>query len=143
MYYKNRGSARIMLAGGGLLGLLVVVVIMLSLQTKSTETVVKTGKDIKKTIEEDIQKPLDEHGRTLSKRAEGSFDVILEDVGNREDAVIKVVRSLKKVGLNEARDIVHSSDGIVLTDMTKAEAQSAKRLLEQAGAIARIDKRRD
>ncbi len=143
MYYKNRGSARIMLAGGGLLGLLVVVVIMSYLGGESAKTAVKTGQDIKKTIKEKIQKPLDEQGRRINKMTEGSFDVILEDVGPHEEDVIKAVRSLKKVGLKEARDIVRSEDGTVLTDMTKAEAQNAKRQLEQAGATVTIDKRRD
>ena len=142
MYHKNRGSARIMLAGGGLLGLLVVVVIISYMDVESAKTVVETHKDVKKTIKDKIQKPMDERGRIYSKTAEGSFDVILEDVGNREDAVIKVVRSLKKVGLKEAGDIVRSSNGIVLTDMTKAEAQSAKEQLEHAGATVKIDKRR-
>ena len=138
MYHRNRGFARIMLAGGGLLGLLVVVVIMVSLQTKSAETSVKTGQDIKKQVGQIV----DDHNRRTSKTMEGSFDVILEDIGSHEEDVIKVVSSLKKVGLKEAGDIVHSAGGIVLTDMTKAEAQNAKEQLEQAGATVKIDKRR-
>ena len=140
MYHKNRGSARIMLAGGGLLGLLVVVVIISYMGGESAKTAVETKKDIEKTIEEKIQKPLDER---YSKMFEGSFDVILEDVGPHEEDVIKAVRSLRRIGLKQARDIVRSEDGTVLTGMTKAEAQNAKRQLEQAGATVTIDKRRD
>ena len=143
MYHKNRGSARIMLAGGGLLGLLVVVVIMSYMGGESAKTAVETHKDVKKTIKEKIQKPLDAYGRRINKMTEGSFDVILEDVGPHEEDVIKAVRSLRRIGLNEARDIVRSEDGTVLTGMTKTEAQNAKRQLEQAGATVTIDKRRD
>ena len=143
MYYKNRGSARIMLAGGGLLALLVVVVIIAHMGGESAKTAGETKQRVEKTIKEDIQKPLDAYGRRISKMTEGSFDVILEDVGPHEENVIKAVRSLRQVGLKDARDIVRSADGIILTGMTKAEAQNAKRELEQAGATVTIDKRRD
>ena len=132
-----------MLAGGGLLGLLVVVVIIAHMSGESAKTAGETKQRVEKTIEEDIQKPLDAYGRTISKMTEGSFDVILEDVGPYEEDVIKAVRSLTKLGLNKAQDIVRSENGIVLTGMTKAEAENAKRQLEQAGATVKIDKRRD
>ncbi len=143
MYYRNRGSARIILAGGGLLSLLVVVVIISYMSGESAKTSIETKQRVEETIKEKIQKPLDERGRMYSKMTEGSFDVILEDVGPHEEDVIKAVRSLMKVGLKEAQDIVHSADGTILTGLTKIEAENAKRQLEQAGATAKIDKRRD
>ncbi len=142
MYHKNRGFARIMLAGGGLLGLLVVVVIISYMGGESAE---KAGKARQHTEEQvkQIQEKLDQRGRMYSKITEGSFDVILEDVGPHEEDVIKAVRSLTKLGLAEARDIVESTPSTVLTGMTKIEAQSAQRQLELAGATVKIDKRRD
>ena len=143
MYYKNRGSLRIVLVGGGLLGLVIVVAIMVSLQTKSAETSVKTGQDIKKTIKEKIQKPLDDRGQMYNRIMGGSFDVILQDAGERKIEVIKVIRSLKKVGLGEAEELVESAPAAVLTGMTKIEAQNAKTQLELVGATVTIDKRKD
>ena len=142
MYYRNRGSARIMLAGGGLLSLLIVVVIISYMGGESAQQAGKTKQHAEKQVKQ-IQKDIDEYNRKISAMAEGSFDVILEDVGPHEEDVIKAVRSLRQIGLKEARDIVRSEDGIVLTGITKAEAQNAKRQLEQAGATVKIDKRRD
>lgn len=143
MYYRNRGSARIILAGGSLLGLLVVVVIMAKMGGESAKTAGETGQDIKKTIEEKIQKPLDEHGRQISKITEGSFDVIIENVGGRKNAVIEVVCLLKQIDQGEARTLVESTPATVMAGLTKAEALKAKDALEQAGATVKLDKQRD
>lgn len=66
MYRKNRGSARIILAGGGLLSLLIVVVIIASMQTRTAETSIETKKHVEKQVEQ-IQKVFDEHGRVIDK----------------------------------------------------------------------------
>ena len=142
MYYRNRGSARIMLAGGGLLALLIVVVIISYMGGESAQQAGKTKQHVEKQVEQ-VQKDIDAYNRKISAMAEGSFDVILQDVGGRKIDVVKAVRSLKKVGLAEAEELVESAPAAVLTGMTKTEAQNAKRQLEQAGATVKIDKRKD
>ena len=142
MYYRNRGSARIMLAGGGLLSLLVVVVIIAYMGGKSAEQAGKTKQHVEKQLEQ-AQKDIDAYNRKIGAMVEGSYDVILQDAGQDRIAVIKVIRSLKNIGLKEAENLVRSEDGIILTGMTKTEAENAKRQLEQVGATVNIDKRRD
>ena len=142
MYYKNRGSARIMLAGGGVLGLLIVVAIIAYMGGETAEQAGEAKQHVEKQIE-GIQDKLDAHGRVIDKMTEGSFDVILEDTGERKIEVIKIVRSLRQVGLKKAEELVESAPVTVLTGLTKTEAENAKRQLELAGATVKIDKRRD
>ncbi|MDY7010399.1 MAG: ribosomal protein L7/L12 [Planctomycetota bacterium] len=142
MYYKNRGSARIILAGGSLLGLLIVVAIIASLASKSADTSVKAKQQAEKQVDQ-IQKALDAHGRTIDRMTEGSFDVILEDVGGRKNAVIEAVCLLKQIDSREAKNLIESTPATIMTDLTKIEAENAKRQLEQAGAAVKIDKSRD
>ena len=142
MYYRNRGSARIILAGGGLLSLLIVIAIIAHLGGESAEQAGKTKQHVEKQVKQ-IQKDIDAYSRKIGVMVEGSYDVILQDAGERKIEVIKAVRSLKKVGLKEAEEFVESAPAAILTGMTKIEAQNAKRQLEQAGATVKIDKRRD
>ncbi|MCD4699740.1 MAG: ribosomal protein L7/L12, partial [Phycisphaerae bacterium] len=118
MYRKNRGSARIILAGGSLLGLLIVVVIIASMQTKTAETSIEAKQQVEKQVEQ-IQKMLDAHGRTIDRMAEGSFDVILEDIGGRKNAVIKAVCLLEQIDSREAETLVESTPATVMTGLTK------------------------
>ncbi len=147
MYHKNRGSARIVLAGGGLLSLLIVVVIISYMGGESAKTAVDTKKRVENQVE-GIQKTINERTRKHNEmidrmQGEGSCDVILEDAGDRKIVVIKVVRLLTKLGLKDAEDLVESAPATILTGLTKTKAQNAKRQLEQAGASVRIDKRRE
>ena len=62
------------------------------------------------------------------------FDLILTDFGANKINVIKVVRELTNLGLKDAKDLVEAAPKTVKEAMPKAEAQSAKAKLEEAGA---------
>ena len=62
------------------------------------------------------------------------FDVTLKDAGAKKIQVIKVVRELTGLGLKEAKDLVDGAPKPVKEGMNKADAEAAKKKLEDAGA---------
>lgn len=67
------------------------------------------------------------------------FDVILKDGGSNKIGAIKAVRTLKpELGLGEAKTFVESAPKTVLEGAKKEDAQSAKKLLEEAGCVVEL-----
>ncbi|MDT4330032.1 50S ribosomal protein L7/L12 [Methylomonas sp. MED-D] len=66
------------------------------------------------------------------------FDVILTGFGENKVAVIKAVRGLTGLGLKEAKDAVEGAPTTVKEAVNKAEAEAAKKELEDAGATVEI-----
>ena len=66
------------------------------------------------------------------------FDVILADVGANKVGVIKAVREITGLGLKEAKDLVDGAPKAVKEGASKAEAEEAKKKLEEAGAKAEL-----
>ncbi|MBK5963465.1 50S ribosomal protein L7/L12 [Thiocystis minor] len=66
------------------------------------------------------------------------FDVILSSFGANKVAVIKVVRALTGLGLKEAKDAVEGAPTTLKEAVSKAEAEDAKKQLEEAGATVDI-----
>ncbi|CAO5676744.1 MAG: 50S ribosomal protein L7/L12 [Holosporales bacterium] len=64
------------------------------------------------------------------------FDVILDDAGSNKINVIKAVRELTGLGLKEAKDLVDGAPKPVKQAVSKADAESMKKKLEEAGAKA-------
>jgi len=62
------------------------------------------------------------------------FDVILENAGANKINVIKVVRELTGLGLKEAKELVDGAPKPVKEGISKADAESMKKKLEEAGA---------
>ena len=62
------------------------------------------------------------------------FDVILSAVGDNKVNVIKVVRAVTGLGLKEAKDMVDGAPKAVKEGASKADAESIKKQLEEAGA---------
>ena len=62
------------------------------------------------------------------------FDVELTEVGAEKVKVIKVVRELTGLGLKEAKDAVDGAPKVLKEGVSKAEAEEAKKALEEAGA---------
>lgn len=62
------------------------------------------------------------------------FDVILAEVGAEKIKVIKVVRELTSLGLKEAKDLVEGAPKPVKEAVSKDEAETAKKKLEEVGA---------
>jgi large subunit ribosomal protein L7/L12 len=66
------------------------------------------------------------------------FDVILKSSGEKKVNVIKVVRTLTGLGLKEAKDLVDGAPSTVKEGINKAEAEDAKKQLEEAGAAVEL-----
>ena len=64
------------------------------------------------------------------------FDVVLAGAGDKKIQVIKVVRELTGLGLKEAKDLVDGAPKPVKEGIAKADAEAAKKKLEDAGAKA-------
>jgi len=66
------------------------------------------------------------------------FAVVLKDVGSNKINVIKAVREVTSLGLKEAKDLVDGAPKAVKEGVSKADAEAAKKKLEEAGAKADI-----
>ena len=66
------------------------------------------------------------------------FDVILTAAGANKIQVIKAVRELTSLGLEEAKDLVEGAPKPVKEAVSKEEADAAKAKLVEAGATADI-----
>jgi large subunit ribosomal protein L7/L12 len=66
------------------------------------------------------------------------FTVMLATVGENKVNVIKAVRELTGLGLKEAKDLVDGAPKAVKEAVSKADAEAAKKKLEEAGAKAEI-----
>lgn len=67
-----------------------------------------------------------------------AFDVVLSAAGDKKIQVIKVVRELTNLGLKEAKDLVEGAPKTVKSGVTKEEADSMKKKLEENGAKVEI-----
>jgi large subunit ribosomal protein L7/L12 len=66
------------------------------------------------------------------------FDVILSEIGPNKVNVIKAVREITGLGLKEAKDLVDGAPKPVKEAIPKADAEAAKKKLEEAGAKADV-----
>jgi large subunit ribosomal protein L7/L12 len=66
------------------------------------------------------------------------FTVVLSAIGENKVNVIKAVRELTGLGLKEAKDLVDGAPKPVKEAIPKADAEAAKKKLEDAGAKAEI-----
>jgi large subunit ribosomal protein L7/L12 len=66
------------------------------------------------------------------------FDVILTGVGEKKIQVIKVVRELTNLGLKEAKDLVEGVPKPVKEGISKEEAETVKKKMEEVGASVEI-----
>jgi large subunit ribosomal protein L7/L12 len=66
------------------------------------------------------------------------FDVILTGFGEKKIQVIKVVRELTGLGLKEAKDLVEGVPKPVKEAVSKDEAATMKKKLEEAGGTVEI-----
>ncbi|MCH8849299.1 MAG: 50S ribosomal protein L7/L12 [Chloroflexi bacterium] len=67
---------------------------------------------------------------------QSEFTVTLKDIGANKINVIKAVREVTTLGLKEAKDLVESAPVAVKEDVSKEDAESVKKKLEDAGATA-------
>jgi large subunit ribosomal protein L7/L12 len=66
------------------------------------------------------------------------FDVILAGAGDKKIQVIKVVRAITGLGLKEAKAVVDEAPKPVKQGISKDEAESIKKQLEEVGAAVEV-----
>ena len=62
------------------------------------------------------------------------FNVMLMEAGANKVSAIKAVREITGLGLKEAKDLVEAAPKAVKEGLSKADAEAAKKKLEEAGA---------
>ena len=66
------------------------------------------------------------------------FDIVLAATGDKKVNVIKAVRGITGLGLKEAKDLVDGAPSTIKEAAPKAEAEEAKKALEEAGATVEL-----
>jgi large subunit ribosomal protein L7/L12 len=66
------------------------------------------------------------------------FDVIMTSFGANKVGVIKAIRTITGLGLKEAKDMVEGVPASVKEGVSKDEAESIKKQLEEAGASVEV-----
>ena len=77
-------------------------------------------------------------GAAAAVEEQTEFTVILTEVGANKVGVIKAVREITGLGLKEAKDLVDGAPKAVKEAIPKADAEAAKKKLEEAGAKAEL-----
>jgi large subunit ribosomal protein L7/L12 len=73
-------------------------------------------------------------GGAAAAEEKTEFTVVLTDAGGNKVSVIKAVREITGLGLKEAKDLVDGAPKPVKEGVAKADAEAAKKKLEEAGA---------
>ena len=66
------------------------------------------------------------------------FDVILAGFGSNKLGVIKAIREITGLGLKEAKEMVEGAPKTVKEGVSKDEAETVKKALEEAGAEVEV-----
>ena len=77
-------------------------------------------------------------GEAAAAEEKDEFDIVLTAAGDKKVNVIKAVRAITGLGLKEAKDMVDSAPSTVKEGANKAEAEEAKKQLEEAGATVEL-----
>ena len=73
-------------------------------------------------------------GGAAAAEEKTEFNVMLMEAGANKVSVIKAVREITGLGLKEAKDLVDGAPKAVKEGVSKADAETAKKKLEEAGA---------
>jgi large subunit ribosomal protein L7/L12 len=77
-------------------------------------------------------------GAAVAAEEQTEFTVHLTEIGANKVSVIKAVREITGLGLKEAKDLVDGAPKPVKEGIAKADAEAAKKKLEEAGAKAEL-----
>ena len=77
-------------------------------------------------------------GGAAAAEEKTEFDVILKTAGGQKLQVVKLVKELTSLGLKEAKELVDGAPKAVKEGISKEEAESLKKSLEEAGAEVEI-----
>jgi large subunit ribosomal protein L7/L12 len=77
-------------------------------------------------------------GEAAPAEEKDDFDIVLASVGEKKVNVIKAVRGITGLGLKEAKEMVDGAPSTLKEAAPKAEAEEAKKALEEAGATVEL-----
>ena len=77
-------------------------------------------------------------GGAAAAEEKTEFDGILKAAGGQKLQVVKLVKELTSLGLKEAKELVDGAPKAVKEGISKEEAESLKKSLEEAGAEVEI-----
>jgi large subunit ribosomal protein L7/L12 len=77
-------------------------------------------------------------GAVTAAEEKSEFNVILAETGEKKIQVIKVVRELTGLGLKEAKDLVDGVPKPVKEGVSKADAETIKKKIEEVGGKVEI-----
>jgi large subunit ribosomal protein L7/L12 len=77
-------------------------------------------------------------GGAAAAEEKTTFDVILVEAGAAKLGVVKIVKDLTGLGLKESKDLVDGAPKPVKEGVSKEEAESLKKQLEEAGAKVEV-----
>ena len=77
-------------------------------------------------------------GGEAAAEEKSDFDVVLTAIGEKKVNVIKAVRAITGLGLKEAKEMVDGAPSTIKEAAPKADAEEAKKALEEAGATAEL-----
>ena len=75
-------------------------------------------------------------GEAAAEKTE--FDVFLKNAGANKLAVVKLVKELTGQGLKEAKELVDGAPSKIKEGVSKDDAESLKKALEEAGAVVEL-----
>ena len=77
-------------------------------------------------------------GEAAAVEEKDDFDIVLTGIGEKKVNVIKAVRGITGLGLKEAKELVDGAPSTIKEAAPKAEAEEAKKALEEAGATVEL-----
>jgi large subunit ribosomal protein L7/L12 len=77
-------------------------------------------------------------GAGAAAEEQTEFNVVMTSFGANKVGVIKVIRTVTGLGLKEAKDLVEAAPSTVKEGVSKDEAASIKKELEEAGATIEV-----
>jgi len=83
-----------------------------------------------------VAAPAGDAGAAVEEKSE--WTVTLKEAGSQKVAVIKAVKELTGLGLGEAKGLVDNAPSAIKENVSKDDAEAAKKALEEAGATAEI-----
>ncbi|GAB5501182.1 MAG: 50S ribosomal protein L7/L12 [Pseudohongiellaceae bacterium] len=77
-------------------------------------------------------------GEAAAVEEKDEFDIVLTAAGDKKVNAIKAVRAITGLGLKEAKEMVDNAPSTLKEAAPKAEAEEAKKALEEAGASVEL-----
>ena len=77
-------------------------------------------------------------GGAAATEEKTTFDVILKNAGQAKLGVVKLVKDITGLGLKEAKDLVDGAPKAIKEGVSKADAETFKKQLEDAGAEVEV-----